>query len=61
MPTQTYECTELDLQGQCINWQVVEQNEVMPPLDQSQQSDITLSILGIMVLVWSFKMLKKAM
>lgn len=61
MPTQTYECTELDLQGQCITWQVVEQNEVIPPLDQTEQNTLMLSILSIMVLVWSFKMLKKAM
>lgn len=61
MPIQTYECIELDLQSQCITWQVVEQNEVIPPLDQTEQNTLMLSILSIMVLVWSFKMLKKAM
>lgn len=61
MPTnQTYECTSLDAVGQCQTWQVVEQNEVLPPLDQTEQGMITNSILGIMVLVWLFKMLKKA-
>lgn len=61
MPTnQTYECTSLDAVGQCQTWQVVEENEVLPPLDQDEQGMITNSILSIMVLVWLFKMLKKA-
>lgn len=61
MPTnQTYECTSLDAVGQCQTWQVVEENEVLPPLDQNEQGMITNSILSIMVLVWLFKMLKKA-
>ena len=62
MPTQTYECTALDANGQCQTWQVVpEENEASPPLDQTEQNQITMSVLGIMVLVWLFKMLKKAM
>lgn len=59
-PNQTYECTALDEVGQCQTWQVVEENEAQPPLDQNEQGMITTSILGIMVLVWLFKMLKKA-
>lgn len=59
-PNQTYECTALDEVGQCQTWQVVEENEAQPPLDQNEQGMITNSILGIMVLVWLFKMLKKA-
>lgn len=57
---QTYECTSLDAVGQCQTWQVIEQNEVLPPLDQTEQNQIMMSVLGIMVLVWLFKMLKKA-
>lgn len=60
-PQTTYECLELNEVGQCINWQVVENNEVSPPLDQSEQGQLLLAILSVMVLVWSFKMLKKAM
>lgn len=59
-PNQTYECTALDEVGQCQTWQVVEENEAQPPLDQNEQGMITNSILSIMVLVWLFKMLKKA-
>ena len=60
MSNQTYECTGLDEVGQCQTWQVVEENEVSPPLDQTEQNQVMMSVLGIMVLVWLFKMLKKA-
>lgn len=55
-----YECIELDTVGQCINWQIVENNEVMPPLDQSEQNQLLMAVLSVMVLVWLFKMLKRA-
>lgn len=56
-----YECVELSELGQCVTWQVVEeQNEVSPPLDQSEQNELLLAVLSIMVLVWLFKMLKRA-
>lgn len=60
-PTQqaVYECVELDGIGQCVNWQIVE-NEVTPPLDQSEQNDLLMAVLSVMVLVWLFKMLKRA-
>lgn len=57
---QVYECIELGEVGQCLTWQVVEQNEVTPPLDQTEQNQLLLSVLSIMVLVWLFKMLKRA-
>ena len=61
-PTQqaVYECVELDGIGQCIKWQVVPQNEVSPPLDQSEQNQLLMAVLSVMVLVWLFKMLKRA-
>lgn len=55
-----YECVELDTVGQCINWQVVPQNEVSPPLDQSEQNQLLMAVLSVMVLVWLFKMFKRA-
>ena len=60
-PTQqaVYECVELDTVGQCVNWQIVE-NEVTPPLDQSEQNLLLMAVLSVMVLVWLFKMLKRA-
>ena len=60
-PTQqaVYECVELDGIGQCVNWQIVE-NEVTPPLDQSEQNLLLMAVLSVMVLVWFFKMLKRA-
>ena len=60
-PTQqaVYECVELDGIGQCVNWQIVE-NEVSPPLDQSEQNQLLMAVLSVMVLVWLFKMLKRA-
>ena len=60
-PTQqaVYECVELDGIGQCVNWQIVE-NEVTPPLDQSEQNELLMAVLSVMVLVWLFKMLKRA-
>ena len=60
-PTQqaVYECVELDGIGQCVNWQIVE-NEVTPPLDQSEQNLLLMAVLSVMVLVWLFKMLKRA-
>ena len=60
-PTQqaVYECVELDTVGQCVNWQIVE-NEVTPPLDQSEQNQLLMAVLSVMVLVWFFKMLKRA-
>ena len=60
-PTQqaVYECVELDGIGQCVNWQIVE-NEVTPPLDQSEQNQLLMAVLSVMVLVWFFKMLKRA-
>ncbi len=60
-PTQqaVYECVELDGIGQCVNWQIVE-NEVTPPLDQSEQNQLLMAVLSVMVLVWLFKMLKRA-
>ena len=60
-PTQqaVYECVELDTVGQCVNWQIVE-NEVTPPLDQSEQNQLLMAVLSVMVLVWLFKMLKRA-
>lgn len=54
-----YECVELDTVGQCVNWQIVE-NEVTPPLDQSEQNQLLMAVLSVMVLVWLFKMLKRA-
>ena len=54
-----YECVELDGIGQCVNWQIVE-NEVTPPLDQSEQNQLLMAVLSVMVLVWLFKMLKRA-
>lgn len=54
-----YECVELDTVGQCVNWQIVE-NEVTPPLDQSEQNLLLMAVLSVMVLVWLFKMLKRA-
>ena len=62
-PTTTkpvYECVELDDVGQCLTWEVVEQNEVSPPLDQSEQNELLMAVLSVMVLVWLFKMLKRA-
>ena len=60
-PTQqaVYECVELDGIGQCVKWQIVE-NEVTPPLDQSEQNLLLMAVLSVMVLVWLFKMLKRA-
>ena len=60
-PTQqaVYECVELDGIGQCVKWQIVE-NEVIPPLDQSEQNQLLMAVLSVMVLVWLFKMLKRA-
>ena len=60
-PTQqaVYECVELDGIGQCVNWQIVE-NEVTPPLDQSEQNQLLMAVLSVMVLVLFFKMLKRA-
>lgn len=60
-PTQqaVYECVELDGIGQCVSWQIVE-DEVTPPLDQSEQNDLLMAVLSVMVLVWLFKMLKRA-
>ena len=60
-PTQqaVYECVELDGIGQCVKWQIVE-NEVSPPLDQSEQNELLMAVLSVMVLVWLFKMLKRA-
>ena len=55
-----YECVELSELGQCVTWQVVEQNEVTPPLDQSEQNLLLMAVLSVMVLVWLFKMLKRA-
>ena len=58
MSNLTYECTNLDTVGVCNTWQVV--NEDMPTLDQSEQNQLLLAILSVMVLVWLFKMLKRA-
>ena len=55
-----YECVELDTVGQCINWQVVPQDEISPTLDQSEQNQLLMAVLSVMVLVWLFKMLKRA-
>jgi hypothetical protein len=55
-----YECVQLDTLGKCDSWQVAEQNEVTPPLDQSEQSALLYAILSVMVTVWLFKMLKRA-
>ena len=41
-PNQTYECTSLDAVGQCQTWQVVEENEAIPPLDQTEQNQIMI-------------------
>ena len=61
-PTQqaVYECVELDGIGQCVNWQVVPQDEISPTLDQSEQNQLLMAVLSVMVLVWLFKMLKRA-
>ena len=56
----TYECVELDSVGQCLTWQIVEQNEVSPPLNDAEQNQLLLAVLSVMVLVWLFKMLKRA-
>lgn len=53
-----YECTKLTELGTCDTWQVV--NEPMPTLDQTEQTQLLLAVLGIMVTVWLFKMLKRA-
>lgn len=54
-----YECVGLNEVGQCIDWQIVE-NEVTPSLDQSEQNELLMAVLSVMVLVWLFKMLKRA-
>ncbi len=61
-PTQqaVYECVELDGIGQCVKWQVVPQDEISPTLDQSEQNQLLMAVLSVMVLVWLFKMLKRA-
>lgn len=56
----TYECVELNEVGQCTTWQTVEQNEAMPALDQTEQNALLIAVLSIMVIVWLFKMLKRA-
>ena len=53
-----YECTKLTELGTCDTWQVV--NEPMPTLDQTEQTQLLMAVLGIMVTVWLFKMLKRA-
>ena len=58
--TAVYECIELDSVGQCVNWQVVPENETTPALDQSEQNQLLLAVLSVMVIVWLFKMLKRA-
>lgn len=57
---QTYECTNLDSFGDCDTWQLVVENESIPTLDQSEQSQLLIAILSVMVIVWLFKMLKRA-
>lgn len=56
--TPVYECTKLTEMGTCDTWQVVD--EPMPTLDQTEQTQLMTAVLGIMVIVWLFKMLKRA-
>jgi hypothetical protein len=44
--------------GTCDTWQLVD--ESMPALDQTEQTQLMMAVLGIMVIVWLFKMLKRA-
>lgn len=52
-----YECIKLTA-GACDTWQLVD--ESMPTLDQTEQTQLMMAVLGIMVTVWLFKMLKRA-
>lgn len=59
MSNPVYECVELSsVTGTCETWQIVP--ESVPTLDQGEQTQLTVAILGIMVTVWLFKMLKRA-
>lgn len=60
MSNKTYECTEVDMFEVCQNWEIVENNEVLPPLSQAEQTQLTIAIISVMALVWLFKMLKRA-
>lgn len=53
-----YECTKLTEFGTCDTWEIA--NESMPTLDQTEQTQLMMAVLGIMVIVWLFKMLKRA-
>jgi hypothetical protein len=53
-----YECIKLTAMGTCDTWQLVD--ESMPALDQTEQTQLMMAVLGIMVIVWLFKMLKRA-
>lgn len=59
MSNQVYECVQLSPEGTCESWQVVD--ELTPALDQSEQSQLLIAILSVMVTVWLFKMLKRAL
>ena len=56
--TPVYECIKLTNTGTCDTWRVV--NEPTPTLDQTEQNQLLMAVLGIMVTVWLFKMLKRA-
>lgn len=58
--TQTYECIAVDNTGVCTTWQVVQPDDDLP-LTKSEQNQLTLAILSVMVLVWLFKQLKRAL
>lgn len=59
--SQVYECVGLNALGECESWQLVNSEQTLPKLDETEQGQILLSILSVMVLVWLFKMLKKAL
>lgn len=55
-------CLNIDMNtGACKTWAVMKQPEpLLPRLSQSQKAEITLEIIGLLVVAWVFTMLKKA-
>ena len=55
---QVYECTKLDSLNQCANWEVVTKLAV---LTEFERVEIVTALLSMMVIVFTYRMLKRAL
>lgn len=55
---EVYNCTKLNELSQCSNWEITSKLEI---LTQSERAEIVTALVSMMIIVFAYKMMRKAL